>query len=113
MTGNKLKPNMDKPEFLLTGSHYNLTVQPSLTLTVGNTSIHSVSSVRNIGVMFDSCFTMSSQVWALCHTLNHQLRNIAHIRKYLDEDACKHIIRALITSHLDYGNSLLLGITKA
>ena len=63
--------------------------------------------------MFDSYFTMSSQVQALCRTLNHQLRNIARIRKYLDEDSCKHIVRALVTSRLDYGNSLLLGITKA
>ncbi|KAJ8039819.1 hypothetical protein HOLleu_13938 [Holothuria leucospilota] len=90
-----------------------ITLQPSLTLTVGKTSIHSVSSVRNLGVMFDSCFAMSSQVQALCCTLNHQLRNTARIRKYLDEDSCKHIVRALVTSCLDYGNSLLLGITKA
>ncbi|KAJ8047477.1 hypothetical protein HOLleu_06487 [Holothuria leucospilota] len=56
---------------------------------------------------------MSSQLQALCRTLNHQLRNIARIRKYLDEDSSKHIVRALFTSRLDYVNALLLGITKA
>ena len=55
---------------------------------------------------------MTSQVGGLCRTLNFQLRNIARIRKYLDKDACHHVVRALITSRLDYGNSLLTGITN-
>ena len=45
--------------------------------------------------------------------INYQLKNIARIRKYLDEESCHHIIRSLVTSRLDYGNSLLAGMTQA
>jgi len=113
MTSNKLKLNMDKTEFLIIGSPHNLRSHPDLTLTVGTTEIKPTNSVRNLGVIMDSDSTMTSQVGGLCRTLNYQLRNIARIRKYLDEDTCHHIVRALVISRLDYGNSLLAGITNA
>ena len=56
---------------------------------------------------------MTGQVRGLCRTLNYHLRNIARIRRYLDEDSCHHVVRSLVTSRLDYGNSLLVGCTNA
>ncbi len=42
-----------------------------------------------------------------------QLRNIAQIRRFLDEDTCHHIVRALVLSRLDYANySFLAGTTE-
>ena len=61
----------------------------------------------------DSDGSMTSQVGGLCRTLNFQLRNIARIRKYLDQDTCHHIVRSFVLSRLDYGNSLLAGSTNA
>ena len=48
MTANKLKLNMDKTEFLIIGSPYNLKYQPSLTLMVGTAKIKPVTSVKKI-----------------------------------------------------------------
>jgi len=56
---------------------------------------------------------MNSHVSHLCKTLNFQLRNISRIRKYLDIDSCHHIVRSLVLSRLDYGNSLLIGTTDS
>ena len=57
--------------------------------------------------------SMTSQMGGLCRTLNFQLRNIAHIRKYLDQDTCHHIVRSFVLSRFDYGISLLAGSTNA
>ena len=104
---------MEKTEFLIIGSEYNLRPYPNLTLNVDTTEIKPVSSVRNLGVCMDSDGSMTSQVGGLCRTLNFQLKNIARIRKYLDQDTCQHIVRSFVLSRLDYGNSLLAGSTNA
>jgi hypothetical protein len=112
MNCNKLKLNMDKTEFLMVGSPHNLKSQAALSIQIGSTVIKPVDHVRNLGIIINNDGTMTGQVKGLCRTLNYQLRNIARIRRYLDEDSCHHIVRALVTSRLDYGNSLLVGITK-
>ena len=111
MTANMLKLNMEKTEFLIIGSKHNLSLYPNLSLHVGTTVVEPAHSVRNLGISMDSDGSMTSQVRGLCRTLNYQLWNIARIRKYLDQDSCHHIVRSLVTSRLDYGNSLLFGIT--
>ena len=63
--------------------------------------------------MFDPVMSMSYQVNSICSSTNYHLRNIARIRKNIDRDTCHHVVRCLVTSRLDYCNSLLYGITKA
>ncbi|KAK6168511.1 hypothetical protein SNE40_021027 [Patella caerulea] len=41
--------------------------------------------------------------------MNFQLRNISKIRKCLNRDCAISVVTALVTSHLDYANSLLAG----
>ena len=112
MSANMLKMNMEKT-ILIFSSKHNLSLLPNLLLHVGTTVVKPTKSVRNLGIMMDADGSMTSQVGGLCRTLNFQLRNIARIRKYLDQDSCHHIVRSLVTSRLDYGNSLLFGITGA
>ena len=69
-------------------------------------------SVRNLGVHMDSTLSMNNHVSHLCKTLIFQLRNISCISIYIDFDSCNHIVRSLIISHLDYGNSLLTGTSE-
>ena len=47
---------------------------------------------------------------SICSSTNYHLRNIARIRKNIDHDTCHHVVRCLVTSRLDYCNSLLYGI---
>ena len=113
MTHAKLKLNMEKTEFFVVGSPHNLKSISTLSLKVSTTTVKSINKVRNLGIIFDSTMSMSDHVNGLCRTLNYQLRNISRIRRYLSEENCHHVVRALVSSRLDYGNSLLAGITEA
>ena len=80
---------------------------PPVSLRVGTKIIHPVGSVRNLGNLFDSSMSMTPQITSLCTTLNFQLRNTSRIRKFLDQDICHLVIRALVLSKMDCGNALL------
>ena len=81
-------------------------------IQVADSNISTSSSVRNLGVIFDSAMTMDSQVKRICQRVYAQIRNVWSIRKVLSDKAAAVIVHALITSRLDSGNSLLSGITQ-
>ena len=45
-----------------------------------------------------------------CKTAMFNIQRIKHIRKYLTNEACKTLVMGLVTSYLDYCNSLLYGL---
>ena len=55
---------------------------------------------------------MSAQVNKILSTGYYNIKNISKIRKNLSKDDTKIVVNALVTSHLDNGNSLLYGIPK-
>ena len=69
-----------------------------------------VSCVRNLGVLIDEGLTMQNHVQSICQSSYHYLRNIRQIRPYLTINAAKTIIHSIISSRLDYCNSLLYGV---
>ena len=66
----------------------------------------------NIGVLFDESLSMVPQVTAMCKSAFYRLRKIRLIRKHLTFDAAQLLVQALVTSKLDYCNSLLYGLPK-
>ena len=109
MTSNSLKLNSDKTEFFLAISQHNKLRMPPVSLTIGNEVIQPSETVRNLGVIFDTHMTMSSQVSSLCRSVSYHLRNISRIRRFLDYNICNDIVRSLVLSRFDYGNVLLMG----
>ena len=55
--------------------------------------------------------SMTDHVTSVSKSLNFHLRNSGRIRKYIARDICHSVVRALVTSRLDYCNSLLNGCT--
>ena len=110
MNRNFLKLNEDKTEFLLIGSRQQLAKISVPHVTVGNSEVTSVSQARNLGAIFDSTMSLDSHVSNLVRSASLHIRNIGHIRKYLDATATEQIVHAFVTSRLDMGNSLLFGL---
>ena len=68
------------------------------------------SSVRNLGVYFDSDLSMKTHVIKVCQSAHYHLRNIGKVRKLLNTNTSKILIHSLVISRIDYCNSLLLGL---
>ena len=67
-------------------------------------------TARNLGVIFDKNFSFRSHVSAVCKSCRYHIRDLRRIRRYLTLDSAKLLAHALVSSRLDYCNSLLFGI---
>ena len=111
MIRNKLKINDDKTEFLpITSSRAKFT--ENVHLSIGKENISSSNSYKSLGVMLDSHFSMDTQIKSLCKATYFHLRNVSAIRNHLSSAAPEQLIHSLVSSRLDYCNSLLYGVPK-
>ena len=69
-------------------------------------------SVRNLGVVFDSDFSFHKHVSNICKSCFYHICDLRRIRRHIPLSTAKTISNALISSRLDYCNSLLNNIAK-
>lgn len=112
MTANKLKLNDDKTEFLIIGSSHWLSKVEFDTIIIDQTDIKASNEARNLGIIFDKEINCESHIRKLCGRGFQNVKNMAAIRRILDEKSAQVAAHAFITSHLDYGNSLFYGLPK-
>lgn len=112
MSNNLLKLNQDKTKLIVFSSKHQSKNVPIFHLKVGESVINSVISVRNLGVYFDRRLTMEKQVASIVKSCNYHLCNIGRIRRFISTAACKTLVNLLVTSRLDYANSLFFGVNK-
>ena len=65
---------------------------------------------KNLGVVFDQVMSMEKQISNVCRTCIFHLRNIGSVRDLLTDNAAAQLVHSLVTSRLDYCNSLLYGL---
>ena len=112
LNSHSLKLNMAKSEFLLFGSKTQLGKIDIDSISFSGMSINVSQTCRNLGVMLDRNMTMSNQVSSICKSVRYQLRNIGFIRKYLNQSSTEKLVHALVSSRLDFGNSVLFNIPQ-
>ena len=54
---------------------------------------------------------MNNHVNAVCKSIYYHIRALRHIRSSISEDMAKMVACALVSSRLDYANSVLFGAT--
>jgi hypothetical protein len=113
-TANRLSLNPDKTEFIIIGSKQQRAklTNDSMCVNIGDACIKPSERVRNLGVMFDSELTMKGHVAKICQTSFLYIRMLRRIRNMIDLESAKLVANALVTSRLDYCNSLLYGVNK-
>ena len=111
---NKLKMNPDKTQLIWLGTWQQLAkiVITPFTLHDG-TVITPSTQVRSLGVILDNELTMSTHVNSVVRACFNRLRQIRCIRSSLTDTAATTLVHALISSKLDYCNSVLYGATVA
>ena len=112
MFTNKLKLNPDKTEFILIGSQKNCNqLLPHFPINILGNQVSPAQSVQNLGVVFDSNFTFSNHVSQVITYTRVQARHLHRIRPLLDLNTSLLLANALMSSRLDYCNSLFLSLT--
>ena len=111
MSGNKLKLNPDKTEFLLIGHEWQRTKYLAMfPVDLLGLQTASAKAARNLGVIFDTNFSFHSHVSAVCRSCRYCIRNLRHICCYLSFDSAKLLAHVLVSSCLYYCHSLLFSI---
>ena len=110
MSTSKLKLNPDKTEFIIFGSkrHRNK-LKACFPIDILDNLLCPVDSAKNLGVWFNSDFSLSKHVQNVCKSCFVKLRDF---RRFLTHDVSVLVANALASSHLDYCNSLFLSLSK-
>ena len=108
MKNSKLKLNADKTEFLIIGtSTQRAKLNGFFPTHILSQSITPATSVLNLGVTFDENFNFKQHISKTCRCCFYHIRDLRRIRRFLSLSVAKTIATALVSSRLDYGNSLL------
>ncbi len=102
--------NDDKTIFMLVGNKPKVKEVVFDSVVIGESYISSSLNCTNLGAGFHSDMSMRHHVNLVCKSGYYHLRNIARIRKCLTHEALQTVIHALISSRLDYCNTLLAGV---
>ena len=109
MIRNKLKINDDKTEFLVISSP-QFKLSTDIKIKIGQSEIIPSSSCKSLGVMLDNHMAMDVQIRSVCKSTLYHIRNISAIRQLIPQSAAASLVHSLVTSRLDYCNSLLYGV---
>ena len=113
MFANKLKLNPEKTEFILIGSKNNCKqLLPHFPINILGIQLSPAQSVRNFGVAFDSKFSFSDHVSQVIKSTRVHTRDLYRIHPLLDLNTSVLLANALVSSKLDYCNSLFLSLTE-
>jgi hypothetical protein len=107
-----MKLNESKTDVLMVYSARSRLDPLPLPLAVGNEQICPVSSVRNLGFIFDCHMSFEAQIRSTRQRCYFHLRRIARLRPFLSYSATTKLITGLVFPILDYGNSLLAGLPE-
>src|SRR6218665_3496433 len=104
--------NPDKSEAILFGSWQRLRAFPLLSsIDLAGTAVPLSDTVKTLGVTLDSKLTFRSHITNLCNSCFYHIRAIRHIRSALTKDMSQTIACSLVSSSLDYANSLFAGVS--
>uniref|UniRef100_A0A669DHZ7 Reverse transcriptase domain-containing protein n=1 Tax=Oreochromis niloticus TaxID=8128 RepID=A0A669DHZ7_ORENI len=109
MADNFLQLNEEKTEVLVCAPDRHV---PNIMNALGPLSTFVKSSIRNLGVTFDSALTLDVHVKSLVRSCFYHLRNISKLSPIVSHTELEIVIHAFISSRLDYCNSLFTCLNK-
>src|SRR4029077_18762150 len=110
LTLNRLSLNPGKTEYLLIGTPQQRSKVINSSLSFSGASLLPSSHVRNLWVEFDSDLSLNQHISNICRSSFHLIRHLRQIRSSLDLNSSILLANALVSSKLDYCNSLLYNL---
>ena len=107
MCENKFKLNPDETQFIVFGAKYKYKwLSDSFPVNIVGNYLSPTDVVCNLGVLFDAKFCFTSHVNSVIKSCFISIRDLHHTRRFFSADTSVVIANALISSYLDYCNSL-------
>src|SRR6187399_1771265 len=110
LTLNRLTVNPAKIEFLIIGTKQQRSKITNCSISFLGIPISPSIHARNLGVEFDSDLSYSQHISNVCRFSYYQIRQFRQIRSSLDTNSAKLLANALVSSKLDYCNSLFYNL---
>ena len=109
LTNNKLSLNTNKSELINIPSSYN----DFPIISINSIIINPSSKIKYLGITIDRDMSLNYHIQSICSKANHNLYNIRHIRKYINNNLTYILINSLVFSSIDYCNSILIGLPQS
>ena len=113
LRSNRLSLNPSKTEFLIIGTPQQRSKLPSTTFSFAGATVSTSDCVRNLGVLFDSNLSYSKHISNISKSAYFIIRQIRQIRSILDLNSAVLLANALVSSKLDFCNSLFYGLPES
>ena len=110
LSSNYLSLNPSKTEYLLIGNNQQRSKVTSDTLSFSGCVIQPSSSARNLGVTFEPNLSLCKHISFVCKSSFHAIRLLRQIRPSIDHHSAVLLANSLVSSKLDYCNSLYYGL---
>ena len=107
---NRLKMNCSKTEFILMGSRQQLKKLETDSINICGNTISSSPQVKYLGTHLDQTLSLKSHITKKCKTAMFNLLRIKNVRHLFDLESVTTIILTLVISHLDYANTIMVGL---
>ena len=113
MSSSMLKLNPEKTQFIIFGSHAQVKkLDLHLPVMVFVKLLHPSAVVKNLGISFDANFSFADHVHNICKTCFIQMSDLRRVRQYLLDEAAVLVANTLVSSPLDYCNSLFRSLSS-
>ena len=110
MNSNKLMLNPSKTEVMLSGTKVRLRQIDAVSLPIEDSVIHFQSSVKYLGITIDQTLSMNHHISNVCRSTFLAMKRISTIRPFLSAHSAATLVHSMVTSRLDYCNSILYGL---
>ena len=113
MNSMYLKINPDKTEIILFHPHEmrnKVVIQGTM---IGKDCIRFSKEVKNVGVWLDRHLNMNKHIDQIVAQCYKWLRDIGRIRNLISQEHTEMLVHSVVSSRLDYCNSLLMNINKS
>ena len=81
-------------------------------LAVAGDEVLRTSCIKYLGIHMDGELKLHKHITEKCKVASYNLYSISCIRESLMVDACKQVVQSLVISHLDYCNSIFMGMPE-
>ena len=114
LDANGLCLNPDKTEASVIGTGAKLRSEEKIcTVKVADVTVPVITTVKSLGVTIDSTLSFDRHVNNVCKAAHYHICAVRHIHRCVSVDDAKAVATTLVSSGLDYCNSLLSGTSQS